>query len=112
MDGLLVIVCLCFSYTGLTRADVMGAINLDATGCLLGNLESSPGFNARFYSFPIEDAINLSNSDYYATSYLTQTPVNSAFGITDPQISFYNTANTPTTGEIYNLNIVVTNFLL
>lgn len=103
---------LSFTYIGLTNADVVGVVNLGATGCLFGSLASTPGFNARFYTYKYFDYSDISQTDYYGTSYLTTTPVNSTFGITDPQFIFGNTANVPGSGSLYGVDVLITNFLL
>lgn len=113
MDFILILVYLTVTLLGQAKADFIGGINLDATGCLFGNLQSTPGFNARFYAYSVFDSADLSHSQYYANSYLTGYPTTSASGITNPVIS----NSVPFTwkthkGLVYGATVKITNFLL
>ncbi|GME86450.1 unnamed protein product [Ambrosiozyma monospora] len=85
------------------------------TGCNFktGSNDLSPGFNAKFYTYELNDSSDFSDADFYATRYSESGSLITALsGITDPNFSTYYKPYNVKTGEIYGVDVTFTNIVL
>lgn len=112
MNLIYFIIPFCFNLINPAYANIAGVINQEATGCLFGDLGFHAGFNARFFSYPYANSVLVSDTNYYATSYLTGTPSVYAYSVTEPQFSIPFTTQIISSAQLYGELVQISNTLI
>lgn len=100
------------SCAGTALADFQGKLIAQNEGCDIKNIKSVNGFSANIYSYTYSDMSDYSNTAYFQNGFTQAGLITTIANVPDAQFDNNQGFEVSTTGELWGVNIPITNFAL